>query len=61
MISSIPQAFAQISIGSPAKQISVEISINSDGDAHVEHLIKQSNTAIQLDIIPGTVQNLDVK
>jgi len=61
MISSIPQAFAQISIGSPAKQISVEITINSDGDAHVVHLIKQSNTVIQLDIIPGTVQNLDVK
>jgi len=61
MISSIPQAFAQISIGSPAEQISVEITINSDGDAHVVHLIKQSNTEIQLDIIPGTVQNLDVK
>ena len=61
MISSIPQAFAQISIGSLAKQISVEITINSDGDAHVVHLIEQSNTVIQLDIIPGTVQNLDVK
>jgi len=61
MISSIPQAFAQISIGSPAQQISVEITINSDGDAHVVHLIMQSNTAIQLDLIPGIVQNLDVK
>jgi len=61
MISSIPQAFAQISMGSTAEQISVEITINSDGDAHVVHLIKQSNTAIQLGIIPGTVQNLDVK
>jgi len=61
MISSIPQAFAQFSIGSPAEQISVEITIGSDGDAHVVHLIKPSNTAIQLDIIPGTVQNLDVK
>ncbi len=61
MISSIPQAFAQISIGSPAEQISVEITINSDGDAHVVHLIKQSNTAIQLVIIPGTMQSLDVK
>jgi len=61
MISSIPQVFAQISIGSPAEQISVEITIESDGDAHVVHLIKQSNTVIQLDIIPGTVQNLDVK
>jgi len=61
MISSIPQAFAQISIGSPAKQISVEITVDSDGDAHVVHLIKQSNTVIQLDIIPGTMQNLDVK
>jgi len=61
MISSIPQAFAQISIDSPAEQISVEITINSDGDAHVVHLIKESNTAIQLDVIPGTVQNLDVK
>jgi len=61
MISSIPQVFAQISIGSPAEQISVEITIGSDGDAHVVHLIKPSNTAIQVDIIPGTVQNLDVK
>jgi len=61
MISSIPQAFAQISIDSPAEQISVEITINSDGDAHVVHLIKESNTAIQLDVIPGTVRNLDVK
>jgi len=61
MVSSIPQAFAQLSIDSPAKQISVEITINSDGDAHVVHLIKQSNTAIQLDTIPGIVQNLDVK
>jgi len=39
----------------------VEITVGSDGDAHVVHLIKQSNTAIQLDIIPGTVQNLDVR
>ncbi len=61
MISSIPQAFAQISIGSPAQQISVEITINSEGDAHVVHIIQRSNTVIQLDIIPGTVQNLDVK
>jgi len=61
MISSIPQAFAQLSIDSPAKQTSVEITINSDGDAHVVHLIKQSNTAIQLDTVPGIVQNLDVK
>ena len=61
MISSIPQAFAQISIGSPAQQISVEITISSEGDAHVVHLINRSNRAIQLDIIPGTVQNLDVK
>jgi len=61
MISSIPQAFAQISIGSPAQQISVEITINSDGDAHVVHLINRSNRAVQLDIIPGTMQNLDVK
>lgn len=61
MISSIPQAFAQISTGTPAEQISVEITIDSDGDAHVVHLIKQSNTAIQLDIIPGTMQSLDVK
>jgi len=61
MIFSIPQAFAQISIGSPAEQISVEITIGSDGDVHVIHLIKQSNTVIQVDTIPGTVQNLDVK
>ncbi len=61
MIFSIPQAFAQISIGSPAEQISLEITIGFDGDAHVVHLIKRSNTVIQVDTILGIVQNLDVK
>ena len=61
IISLITQAFAQFSIGSPAEQISVEITVDSDGDAHVVHLIRQSNTAMQLDIIPGTAQNLEVK
>lgn len=60
MIPSIPQVFAQISIGSPAEQISVEITIGSDGDVHVIHLVKRSNTVIQVDTIPGIVQNIDV-
>ena len=57
----IPQAFAQISIGSPAEQDSVNITINEDGDVHVVHLVIKSEKNIQVELIAGTVENLEVK
>ncbi len=58
MISIIPVADAQISIGEKAVQKSVEVIINSVGDVHVKHVIRSSNVPIQVELIIGTVSNL---
>ena len=61
MISIIPIADAQISIGEKSIQKSVEIVINSVGDVHVKHVVKSSNFPNDLELIIGTVSNLSVK
>ena len=62
VVSSIPIVVAQISFGTPAYQISVEATISTNGDIHVEHLVKNNlNQVIQIDTISGTVLNLEVK
>ena len=58
MISIIPVADAQISIGEKAIQKSVEVIINSVGDVHVKHVIRSSNVPTQVELIFGTVSNL---
>ncbi len=58
MISIIPVADAQISIGEKAIQKSVEVIINSVGDVHVKHVILRSNVPTQVELIFGTVSNL---
>ncbi len=58
MISIIPVANAQISIGEKAIQKSVEVIINSVGDVHVKHVILRSNVPTQVELIFGTVSNL---
>ncbi len=60
MISIIPIANAQISIGEKAVQKSVEVIINSVGDVHVKHVVRSSNVPIQVELIIGTVSNLSV-
>ena len=60
MISIIPIADAQISIGEKAMQKSVDVIINSVGDVHVKHVVMSSNLPIDLELILGTVSNLSV-
>ena len=60
VLSVIPIANAQISIGEKAIQKSVKVMISSDGSVHVEHLVRSSNTPVQVDLIYGTVTNLAV-
>ena len=57
VISVIPLANAQVSVGGEAQQKSVEVTINSQGNVHVKHVIGSSNTPRQLDFINGTVSN----
>jgi hypothetical protein len=60
IISIIPVADAQISIGEKAVQKSVEIIINSVGEVHVKHVVSPSNLPKDLELILGTVSNLSV-
>lgn len=57
----IPEAFAQISIGTPAQHASLKIFIEENGDVHVIHEIKKNVERIQVSLIPGNVENLEVK
>ena len=59
-VSIVPIADAQVSIGEKAQQRSVEVTINSDGDVHVKHVIRPSETTRQLELVYGTVSNLSV-
>ena len=60
IISIIPVADAQISIGEKADQKSVEVIINSVGDVHVKHVVHSSNLPNDLELIIGAVSNLSV-
>ncbi|MGI0003325.1 MAG: hypothetical protein ACRD91_03770 [Nitrosopumilaceae archaeon] len=60
LVSVIPQSFAQISLGTPAIQMDVSITIEEDGKVHVVHKIASNTKAQQLDLINGTVSALKV-
>ena len=60
LISIIPIANAQISIGASAIQKSVEVIINSEGNVHVKHIVYSSNLPKDLELIYGTVSNISV-
>jgi len=60
VISLVPLADAQISIGEKAVQKSVEVMINSDGEVHVKHVVRSSNLPVDLELVYGTVSNVSV-
>jgi hypothetical protein len=56
----IPMADAQISIGQKANQKSVEVTINSEGEVHVKHIVHKSSLPTDLELIYGTISNVTV-
>lgn len=60
MIAIIPVADAQISIGEKASQKSVQVTISSDGEVHVKHVVRSSNLPQDLELIYGTISNISV-
>ena len=61
LISLVPIADAQISIGQKADQKSVEVNIDLEGNVHVKHVIRSSDLPKDLQLIYGTVSNISVK
>lgn len=60
IISVTPQAFSQISIGVPAEHVSIKVTIEENGDVQVVHVVKKSDKQVQVKLLPGKVENLQV-
>jgi len=60
LVSFVPQGSAQISLGVPAIQMDVSITIEEDGKVHVVHKIASNTQAQQLNLIEGSVSDLKV-
>ncbi|MGY5141816.1 MAG: hypothetical protein ACW9WZ_02095 [Nitrosopumilus sp.] len=60
LISLTPISFGQISIGEKAVQKSVEVYISNEGEVHVIHEIRKSNSPKQIDLIEGVISNIKV-
>ena len=58
LLSSIPLVAGQLSIGEPAFQKLVKITLGNQGEVHVLHEIKESREVIQVNVIEGTLSNL---
>lgn len=60
LISVIPTVYGQLTIGSEAKQESIEVKINTDGEINVKHIVSSSNMPSSLPLFAGEISNLIV-
>ena len=58
LISVIPTVYGQLTIGSEAKQESIEVKINTDGEINVKHIVSSSNMPSSLSLFTGEISNL---
>jgi hypothetical protein len=60
LISVIPTAYGQLSLGSEAKQELIEVKINLDGEINVKHIVASSNMPASVLLFKGQIKNLIV-
>ena len=60
LISVIPTVYGQLSLGSEAKQESIEVKINLDGEINVKHVVSSSNIPVSVPLFEGKIKNLAV-
>ncbi len=60
IISISPQAFAQISLGTPAEHVSIKVTIEENGDVSVVHVVKKSDVNVQVKLLSGKAENIQV-
>ena len=58
LLAVIPTAYGQITIGSEAKQESVEVKINSNGEIKVKHIVSSSSMPGSVSLLIGEISNL---
>ena len=56
----VPASYSQLTIGEPATQKAIVVTITEQGEVHVSHKVQESNKIVHVDTIPGTVSNLEV-
>ena len=60
LITVIPTAYGQLTLGSEAKQDSIEVKINPNGEINVKHVISSSNMPASVNLFEGQISNLIV-
>jgi len=58
LITVIPTVYGQLTIGSEAKQESIEVKINTNGEISVKHIVSSSNMPSSLPLFTGEISNL---
>ena len=58
LITLIPTVYGQLTIGSEAKQESIEVKINTNGEISVKHIVNSSNMPSSLPLFTGEISNL---
>jgi len=58
LITVIPTVYGQLTIGSEAKQESIEVKINTNGEINVKHIVSSSNMPSSLPLFTGEISNL---
>ncbi len=56
----IPLVYAQLSLGEPAVHKLITINLGDQGDVHVTHEINKARSVVNVEIIEGTLSNLNV-
>ena len=60
LITVIPTAYGQLTLGSEAKQELIEVKINPDGEINVKHIVSSSNIPVSVPLFEGKIKNLAV-
>ena len=60
LITVIPTVYGQLTLGSEAKQESIEVKINIDGEISVKHIVSSSNMPTSLPLFVGEISNLNI-
>ena len=58
LLAVIPTVYGQLSLGSEAKQESVEVKINSNGEINVKHIVSSSSMPGSVPLLVGEISNL---
>ena len=58
LLAVIPTVYGQLSLGSEAKQESIEVKINPDGEIKVKHIVSSSSMPGSVSLLIGEISNL---